>query len=63
MPFKTSYDYPENMKASEKITFEKIRDLYKRANIINCNLQHPIVQPPTPTMVPWLPKQLKEKFG
>ena len=46
----------------KKITFEKMRDLYKRANIINCNLQHPIVQPPTPTMVPWLPKQLKEKF-
>ena len=35
---------------------------YKRVNTINFNLQHPKVQPPTPTMVPWLPKQLKEKF-
>ena len=34
----------------------------KRVNTINFNLQHPIVQPPTPTMVPWLPKQLKNKF-
>ena len=38
-----------------------MRDLI-RVNTNYSNLQHPTVQPPTPTMVPWLPKQLKEKF-
>ena len=45
----------------KKMLFKKMWDLI-RVNTIYFNLQHPIMQPPTPTMVPWLPKQLKEKF-